>query len=753
VKRGSRLASIGPPAAAWALGSALIAAFTSQVHGWSVQTDELQIVRLAISVGDTLSLTPYLRGEDVPIYSHLYPVLIAPFYGFLSTTAAFDAVHIFNAVAMASAAVPVYILARELQIPKPAATVVATASVITPWMVLATLVFTEAVAYPAAAWAILAIHRALARPSPPRDLLALAAVALAFLARTQLLVLGGIYLVVVLVHAVAYPLIAAEGRDRLGALRRMPADLVRGHPFLLAGVLLGAALLLTGRSQSSLLGSYGESTSGDLLPPKVGSFTLQHIDYIAVGVGVIPFVAAVGWAIAAVFRPANKGHHAFAVLMLVAFPLLSLQVSSFVLRYSSSEIHDRYVMYLAPVLFIGLALFLYTDVRRSSFLGIAAAGLAFFLVAEESDYVDGAEFFASPVAVFHPVMTGRIEQLGDLIGADSLTPTPLLQLVAIATAIGLPLALRHLPRRRVIAVVGLGVFAFSAVQSVYVFDKVLARELFVSGSDWIDERVPDGADVGLVPFEFGGYPPRVWWNVEFWNKRVNRAYEYGDVDDFTPFPSGKLEVDHRTGALTAHDVPLALASYLVMHARDRRFRPRGRVTREKVTFEDVLELIELEQPPAASWTADGFGHDGTFHDGASIRVYGGPGQGVVRRRVTLRIAASAEVDPALPRASQERRRFEIRGAGVRRQGVLRLGEERAEALDVCVPRRSSGTIRLRGTGAGFHGAGPGIEGLPIGVKVASIEVADAPRPCPVRRAAQSSRGDGRRASARVLAAP
>lgn len=71
--RGSRLASIGPPVAAWALGSALIATFTSQIAGWSVQSDELQIVRLAISVGDTLSLTPYLRGEDVPIYSQLYP--------------------------------------------------------------------------------------------------------------------------------------------------------------------------------------------------------------------------------------------------------------------------------------------------------------------------------------------------------------------------------------------------------------------------------------------------------------------------------------------------------------------------------------------------------------------------------------------------------------------------------------------------------------------------------------------------------
>ena len=740
--RGSRLASIGPPAAAWALGAVFTAAFTSQVGGWGVQTDELQHVRLALSIADTLSLTPYLRGEDVTIYSQLYPVLIAPFYGFLSTTAAFDAVHIFNAVLRARTAVPVYRLARELHVPKPASAVVAAASVMTPWMVLATLVFTEVAAYPASAWAMLAIVRAMAKPSPLRDLLALAALGLAFAARTQLLLLGGIYLIVVVVHSVVYPLVTAEGRDRLGALRRTPGDLIRGHPFLLAVVLLGVAMALTGRSRESVLGSYSGTTTGDLLPGGLVTFALQHIDFIAVGVGVIPFVAGIGWAMAAVFKPASKGHHAFAILMLVTIPLLSLQVSSFVVRYSSSEVHDRYVMYLAPLLFLGFALFLYTDVRRSSVLGIAAAGLAFFLIAERSDYEGGADWFASPAAVFHKLLTGRVDQLGDLLGMDSLTPTPLVQLVAIAAAIGLPLALVRLPRKPVIAVVGLAVFAFSVGQSAYVLDRVVARTPFVSGSDWIDRETPDDAEVGLVPFPFGGYPPSVWWTVEFWNKRVTRAYESGDVDDFTPFPSGKLEIDPRTGALTTTEVPLV--GYLVMHAQDRRFRPRGRVTRESVTPEDAFDLIELEQPAAVAWTADGFGHAGTFHDGARIRVYGDPGDGRASQQVTLRIAASRELDPALPRPPQERRRFEIRGAGVHRQGILSPGEERAETFNVCVPPRSSRTLRLRGTGEGFHGAAPDVEGLPIGVQVASIEVT---------RAARPSRGACRTASSHARAAP
>jgi hypothetical protein len=190
-----------------------------------------------------------------------------------------------------------------------------------------------------------------------------------------------------------------------------------------------------------------------------------------------------------------------------------------------------------------------------------------------------------------------------------------------------------------------------------------------------------------------------------------------------------------------------------MHERDKRFRPRGTVTREKVTFEDVLELIELGQPPTVSWTTAGFDAEGTFPAGAVVGVYGGPGDGIVRRRVTLHMAASRQVDPSRPRRPQERRRFEIRGPGVRRQGVLRRGQERTETFDLCVRRLSVRGFRLRATGAGVTGPEAEFEGVPIGVKVVSIDVADVRRPCPLRRSARPSRGDGRKVSAHALPAP
>ena len=131
-----------------------------------------------------------------------------------------------------------------------------------------------------------------------------------------------------------------------------------------------------------------------------------------------------------------------------------------------------------------------------------------------------------------------------------------------------------------------------------------------------------------------------------------------------------------------------------MHAEDRRFRPRGRVTRESVTYEDVLELIELEEPATAAWTADGFGHDGTFHDGARIRVYGGPGHGAVRQRVTLRIAASEEVDPRAPAALR-------RSAGGSRYGAPACAARASSAWARSASRRSPSASR--GARAGRSG--------------------------------------------------
>ena len=120
----------------------LALAYSGRIRDWSVMTDELlyaeaghvdRRIRVAASRGGSAS---------VGIYSQLYPLLIAPFYGSLPPADAFRAAHVLNAFVMASAAFPAYLLGRQV-LPGTWSLGVAVLSVLTPWMALTGFLMTE----------------------------------------------------------------------------------------------------------------------------------------------------------------------------------------------------------------------------------------------------------------------------------------------------------------------------------------------------------------------------------------------------------------------------------------------------------------------------------------------------------------------------------------------------------------------------------------------------------------------------------
>ena len=154
-------------------------------------TDELLYTKIARHIADTGSPLPVLHGEHVGFLGVVYSILLAPLYGAFDPVTAFDAAHVLNAVLFASAAIPIYLLARRV-VPPECALVVALLSIAIPWAVNTATVMSEAAAYPVFVWAVLACHGALARPSPRRDALAIGGLALAFFTRPQFLVLAGV---------------------------------------------------------------------------------------------------------------------------------------------------------------------------------------------------------------------------------------------------------------------------------------------------------------------------------------------------------------------------------------------------------------------------------------------------------------------------------------------------------------------------------------------------------------------------------
>ena len=134
-----------------AVAAAALVVLATRVRDWVVMTDELQYAKLATHIGQTLSPLPTLRGVHVSTYAQLYPALLAPFYGTLSDPSAFRAAHVLNAVLFASAAVPAYLLGRELALSRGWGVVCAAFAVVVPWNVLTAFVMLSLV--PLTGWA------------------------------------------------------------------------------------------------------------------------------------------------------------------------------------------------------------------------------------------------------------------------------------------------------------------------------------------------------------------------------------------------------------------------------------------------------------------------------------------------------------------------------------------------------------------------------------------------------------------------
>ncbi len=94
--------------------AAFAARWSLAADEWRVMTDEMQYLKLAQNVSETLSPMPHLRGESYASYSQLFPILLSPALWLFDVPVRLPHGHALNALLMASTAVPTYLLARLL---------------------------------------------------------------------------------------------------------------------------------------------------------------------------------------------------------------------------------------------------------------------------------------------------------------------------------------------------------------------------------------------------------------------------------------------------------------------------------------------------------------------------------------------------------------------------------------------------------------------------------------------------------------
>jgi hypothetical protein len=670
VIRPHRLALAGIVAGA----SGLLAIGTARVHEWAVMTDELLYAKLARAIGTSGSPLPTLHGDHVGFLGVVYPILLSPFAGSLDAPGAFEAAHVVNAVLFASAAIPVYLLGRRIG-PAARALVVALLAVAIPWSVGSAFVMSEPAAYPVFLWAVLACHAALSEPSPRRDAVAIAGLALAYFTRPQLLFLAAVLPLAALL---------VTGPRRAAAEHRLLAGAYA------AAILAVVPLAALGEAHR-LLGDYGvTATHGSLLPAGVWKSAALHLDALAVGLGAVPFLLGAGWTYARL-RTGSRPLRAFAALTALCLPLLALEAASYDVRFGGAGvIRDRYVFYLAPLLLLATAACLFEE--RLPLAGIAAA----------------TAFFAATVALadFEPVAGLWVDSPQSVLNGlihDESAGLPAGVFVAVCGALlGLIcLALGRLPRPAVVLGVAVAIFAFTGSVSGYAFERLLTSRtpsnLPVTGRprvrDWVD-RAASGP-VGLLAYPVSrdwGQSALVWWEAEFWNDSVTRAYTVREgTFTYTPFPSRALAPDFATGRFPGS---AGAPAYLLASPSDSRFELAG----DQAAANSGLVLVVADRPYRALWATRGLDVDGWTRPGrpATVRVYAQPHQPTRRVRVSVLLDSPPEARaPVRYRAGDAR-------------GTIDPGTRAVAKTDVCVPAGGHADVTI------VTGPAAAIDGPPLG---------------------------------------
>jgi hypothetical protein len=566
-----------PLALVFAAAAAVLGVLSSRVRDWVVMTDELQYAKLATHIGQTLSPLPVLRGERVSIFSQLYPLLISPFYGTMTPPHAFVAAHVVNALVFASATVPVYLLARQVELARLWAAVCAALAVAVPWNVETAFVMTESTAYAAFAWAMLAFVRALAAPSPRRDAVALVALGFAVLARTQFFVLAPALVVAALV------------------LRRR--DVWRAHRVLLVAVAAFGvvALLLRG----SLLGNYSvTATEGWPLPLRAFPSAAEHLGLVGVGIGLLPLVVGGAWLVVR--------RTPFSVLAVTSIVLLCFEAASYDVRFGGGPVpvRDRYVFYLAPLLLVAFFAALRDGVGNRTLAALAAFTAGAVLLHDFAPFA-GVHVDA-PTVVLNDVIDGA--------GGRAFVG---LLVVVLALAFALVPRARRIGSVLVVAVVCVGASATA-------WDKLLTSRSSSSRPvtgvrglvlDWADGVVPDGGELAMLPYAANGFwgpNALLWWDVELWND-VTRSYAIGDTWDYAPFPHTQLRVDAQDGVVkTDNEAP-----YVIVDSADARLRLAGTVLGSSYG----LDVLKPDLPYRALWITEGLDPDGWSRPGRPASIH------------------------------------------------------------------------------------------------------------------------------------
>ncbi|MGZ4382170.1 MAG: hypothetical protein ACXVZ3_12195 [Gaiellaceae bacterium] len=505
------------PVAAIVVGALLVASLA--LRSWAALTvvspwmspDEESYAALGRSLwhGDGLSVL----GNHAGYLSLFYPLVVGLPLSLFDTHLGYDLAKVLQAALMTATAVPVYLWSRSLM-PRAYALLAAGLTLAVPGLALSGFLMTETLFYPVFVLTAWAMAATLVSPTLRNQALLSGALLLAVGTRLQAVVLVPAFLLAVV-------LLFALDRRR-GAVRALV-------PFLVGVAALTAAwLVVTLASGRSPLGAYGVVGSASYSVGGALRFAVYHLADVVLLVAFVPAVALAILAVeAARGREASGRVRAFLAVAVALTAALVAEVGLFTSRLLG-RLGERYLLGLAPLLFIGFALWLSRGAPRPRVTTVATlvAALALLAILPARFFSEAAEPDAfSAIPLYH---------------LSAAYPKTDVRFFLFAVVVDLALLFLLVPRRyawTLAAATALLLIVTSFYVSRVVADQARGFESVMVGPQpaWID-RYADGPVAFVYANEAswsGGSP--VWIN-EFWNRRIDRVYVLHGAVVYGPMP-------------------------------------------------------------------------------------------------------------------------------------------------------------------------------------------------------------------------
>jgi hypothetical protein len=367
----------------------------------------------------------------------------------------------------------------------------------------------ETVFYPIFLAVALVLVLALERPTPFRQLLLVAACVVAFLARSQAIVL--------LPTVATAPLVLAwldrRGRRAVGDFRVLYGALAA----LVVGVL--AFQLARGHSPYDVLGSYNVTGSAHYSPGEVLRWLLYHVAELDLYLGVVPFAALL--LLAAMGRSLDRPLRVFLAAALPLAAWLVLEVATFASTWSD-RVQERNMSYVAPLFLIALLAWIERGMPRP-----ARATTAVALVAAA---LPGALPYHSLISESAKSDTLALMPLWWL--QENVVSSATIPVVVVLAAVAVASAFVFLtPRWALVLPAIVAAWFVFTIERVEDFDHgfhkssegALFQGITTGTRDWVDRAVGRDADVAFV---FSGKDPTLTlWENEFFNRSIGPVYD------------------------------------------------------------------------------------------------------------------------------------------------------------------------------------------------------------------------------------